>query len=577
MSISIVDTYSGPPAAGTFNAVTANVVAKASGSASVNTTSYDSSGNYYVCGKVNGNGNQIYNADGTPSTTALLAGSNTFDAAYIAKFDASGVALWAVTVDGAFSEQAFCVTVDSNNNVYLFSNTSNIATVRQPNSATPSSITIPTANVFGAVSIIKFDSDGNALWAAGYTISSIDSWSSYSKQYIRVDSNGNLYGLFRAGQTNTIDVYEAGSAAATTVTLTDISDTGMKTGIVKFSSTGAFVWATCVSGGLNTSINVAGLSVAVDSQNNVYLCGYASGQVLIVDATGQQTVTLPGEFDPNNGWGLGFLVKWSSMGIAEWAAKLDGIDGEYGYALAVTPDDGIVFGGATWTDTIQVHNSDGSIVTALNGLTLNGDPGTEINAIVKFNSAGLAQWASIVGLGAAGMHLAANPVTGQIAVAGDSWGSGNFYIKHTGYKTGGDPAFAYSYNNEGYGYAVVFSANGTAEAVFPFQGSYTGVSFGKANELTLNGTYTSSQTILNAGLQPSSVVLPTIGGTHGFVVRYEYVAGGVTYTLADQSVNGFQKLIINRTNDVLNVSKTVGTIEVAPLSKTLVVWYNDWI
>jgi len=145
--------------------------------------------------------------------------------------------------------------------------------------------------------LVKYDSNGTALWAK-----SVTSGSNHSCfNSVTVDSAGNVYAAGYQTGTGTYTygtgVSVAGSSSANNVVL------------VKYNSSGTAQWARTVSSGSSDSIF---FGVAVDASGNVYAAGYQMGIGSYVYGIG---VSISGPSNYNNV----VLVKYNSSGTAQWA------------------------------------------------------------------------------------------------------------------------------------------------------------------------------------------------------------------------------------------------------------------
>ena len=154
--------------------------------------------------------------------------------------------------------------------------------------------------------------------------------------------------------------------------------------LVKYNSEGNAQWATRMGG---AGIDQA-FSLAVDSLGNVYVSGnYASAPLTIynADASIFRTLDLIGATD-------GFLVKYNSVGNAQWATRL-GSTGTDGMRSVGTDFLGNVYvsGNYPSTSSLMFYNADLITFGTLAPLATNN------GFIVKYNSEGTAVWAARVG------------------------------------------------------------------------------------------------------------------------------------------------------------------------------------
>ncbi len=145
--------------------------------------------------------------------------------------------------------------------------------------------------------------------------------------------------------------------------------------LVKFNSAGVRQWATYYGGFGNSS----GGPCAVDGSGNVYLAGTTSSTIDIA-STGHQNTYGGGDYDA-------FLVKFNSAGLRQWATYYGG--GGFDVGLSCTLD---VFGNIYLLGTTT---STSSIAMGGHQNTFGG--GNDDAFLVKFNNAGVRQWATYYG------------------------------------------------------------------------------------------------------------------------------------------------------------------------------------
>lgn len=189
--------------------------------------SVDPKGNAYITGytfgDLDGNINQ--------------GGSDIF----LIKYDPNGVKQWSRQIGTSEYDHAFGVSVDSKGNAYIAGHTrGNLdGNINQGGSD---------------IIVIKYDPNGVKQWVSqtGTII--------YDLAYgVSVNSDGNIYIVGH--------------------TLGDLDGNGNQGGsdifLIKYDSSGVRQW----TGQTGTTVNDFGLSVSVDSHNNIYITGYTSGDI----------------------------------------------------------------------------------------------------------------------------------------------------------------------------------------------------------------------------------------------------------------------------------------------------------
>jgi uncharacterized protein (AIM24 family) len=169
---------------------------------------------------------------------------------------------------------------------------------------------------YGVTFVVKYAADGTALWSKGFP-SSGDG----SGQGIAVDSNGNvLVGGYFGG------VIDFGGGSISSLSASSAF-------LVKLSgANGAHQWSKAfgdIGGGQNATYGVA-----VDGSDNVFITGKFLGNANF----GGGTVSSSG-FDV-------FVAKFGSTGGHQWSKRFGGSAVDYGYAIAVAPNNDCVIGGS---------------------------------------------------------------------------------------------------------------------------------------------------------------------------------------------------------------------------------------
>ena len=201
----------------------------------------DSTNNIYVCGYFM----ESVNVD----SISLFSGSNTVFDLFVAKYDNNGNLQWAKSGGGGMGNHAaFAIAVDPAGNCYV--------TGYGGNGGTFDTITISGQGGYDILTI-KYNTDGNALWADAKGLSNYDGGFD-----IALDQQGNCY----------ITGYDSDA------TLTQYIWTG------KYSSDGVYQWLDIGSAG-------NGWGIGVDSLGNSYVTG--NGYLTKYDTGGNEVWSQP--------------------------------------------------------------------------------------------------------------------------------------------------------------------------------------------------------------------------------------------------------------------------------------------
>jgi hypothetical protein len=102
-------------------------------------------------------------------------------------------------------------------------------------------------------------------------------------------------------------------------------------------------WAEKIAG---TNYDYA-TSVAVDASGNVYVAGYFSSSTLTLN----NGITLSNTNDND-----GYIAKYNSSGVCQWAKKIAGTSDDYAYSVAVDASGNVYVAGAFSSSTLTLNN-----------------------------------------------------------------------------------------------------------------------------------------------------------------------------------------------------------------------------
>ncbi|MBI2269967.1 MAG: SBBP repeat-containing protein [Bacteroidetes bacterium] len=316
-----------------------------------------------IAGDAAGN---VYIAAETSSPNNIAAGGflNVYTGGgwyegFVTKFDAAGNRLWGTYYGAGFAKntQATSVAVDNIGNVYAAGFTNNNANISLGG--------FQNAFAGGGTDafLVKFDANGNRLWATYYGGPGAD-WG----LGVSTDPFGNVY------------------LAGTTASLSGIASGGflnvippgwaLNAFLVKFDPAGNRLWATYYG----NSASEYGWAVVTDAFGNVYLGGYTASLAGIASG-GFQNVHGGNLFDA-------FLVKFDAAGNRLWATYYGGNADDLGRDLAVDPLGNIYLSGLTQSN---VGIASGGFQNAI------GNIATNDAFLVKFDPAGNRLWATYYG------------------------------------------------------------------------------------------------------------------------------------------------------------------------------------
>jgi hypothetical protein len=462
--------------------------------------------------------------------SAVTLPITTLTAAFLVKYDASGIVQWATFLDGDDNDTAFSVVTDSTNNVYITGRYSSTVDVTlqdaSGNGQTASAVTLPISNN-NAVFLVKYDASGVTQWATYY------------------DGDGQEYGGYAITKDTSDNIYVAGNYTSSSYVYLNDADGNTQvesafyflpsynatTGcVMKYDTTGFAQM--CGPVGLSGRIEgVAasnfGDSFAKDSAGNIYMLGYfgtitPNNFIHDISGAGQtnSSITLPNTNDTFNA----LLIKYDTSGIAQWAINLEGNSTTY-YAVTDGSNNVYIIGNYSSPASIYVQNASGSGQTP-SSITL---PLGNDTFIIKYNSSGIAQWATNIPRGTgAGVGLALD-ASNNVYASGyysslssvtirDASGNGQAASTITLPSTTGTDGYLVKYDSNGIAqWATNIKGTGTDQArkvqIDALNNVYLFGRYTSASIVTLNDASGNSQT-------PSSVTLPITSGNDVFLIQY---------------------------------------------------------
>lgn len=244
-----------------------------------------------------------------PSENEFILNSTEWEDIFIAKYDTAGNFIWAKALNGLQGDYVGDIEVDNNGHFYItggfygdldFDPSENEAIV--------------TTSGGQYIYIAKYDSDGNYIWAKtmqgdGFNCQGFD---------LSLDSELNI--VITGRFSNSVDFDPSASEYILTANSGSIHFF-----IAKYTNNGNLMWA--FSGG--SSQNTEGTSLAIDSNDNIFLTGVFYGAVDF-DPSANSSYLSATHYDI-------FLAKYNADGEYQWAKKIGG-NGWYSRAYKVLVD-----------------------------------------------------------------------------------------------------------------------------------------------------------------------------------------------------------------------------------------------
>jgi hypothetical protein len=456
----------------------------------------DGSSNVYLAGLTNSTSNI---ASGGHQNT-LSEGSDAF----LVKFNSAGIRQWATYYGGSGdNDVGYSCATDGSGNVYLAgqtNSTSNIASGGHQN----------TLSGGGDAFLVKFNSAGIRQWATYYGGSDGEVGKSCA-----TDNSGNIYLI---GATNSPSNISSGGHQNSFG-----GGGGADAFLVKFNSAGIRQWATYY-GGSKTDY---GLSCTIDGSSNVYLAGWTSSTNNIASGGHQNTLS---------GGGDAFLVKFNSAGIRQWATYYGGTLNSFAGNSCATDNSGNIY--LTGAATASINNiASGGHQNSFGG-------GDEDAFLVKFNSAGIRQWATYYGGSDndAGNSCATDN-SGNVYLAGNTNSTSNIASGgHQNTFNGGGDAFLVKFNNVGVRQWATYCGGSAGDV------GYSCATDGSGN-VYLAGWTSSTNNIASGGHQNIRG-----GGIDAFLVKFDNSANS---SISEKNTNRNFNIYPNPSEKLLNIETNV--------------------
>jgi hypothetical protein len=312
----------------------------------------------------------------TFGTTTLTNAGN--DDMFLVKYDTNGNVLWAKSYGGLNDDSGYGITSDSNGNT--------IVAGRFDSPTITFGTTILTNVNFGDAFLVKFDANGNELWAKSFNGNRDEQCHS-----VITDSNGNIILL---------GIFDGLTISFGAITLTNSGSLGIpEIFVVKFDAAGNEIWAKNPEG---IGYDV-GQNIAIDTNNNIVMTGYFSSPSI---SFGTTTLTNSGQYDI-------FTVKYDTNGNVIWAKSINGSADDAPSQCWVDANGQIILTGYFQSDTIS---ADANILINADLLA----PHARDIFIINYDANGNVIWSkSAGGTGADLASAIVRDVYGNIFLAGN--------------------------------------------------------------------------------------------------------------------------------------------------------------
>ena len=342
--------------------------------------------------------------DADPGTGTASISNNGWSDIYISKFDKDGILIWAKSIGSSSWDEVGNIVVDNLGNFYISGSCSANIDFDPGAGVT----TISSAGAFAA----KYDSNGDLIWAKGFTTTDMAKLGS-----VAVDNNRNVYltGIYRG----TVDC-DPGTGTY------DVNSTAGQVAykynsfFIKLDESGNFVWAQKIASG-DIYGDIESNSIAVDNYGNGFATGYFNTDGGNVDfAMGGASYWM------NSVSANIFLVKFSTTdGKMSWVKSMGSTYEDAGNAVNVDYYGNVIFAGKFEGDV----DFDGVAGAPYNNLNTTGGQGPAA-FVCKYTAAGAFIWAQKYGGGTSSnncvIYTITSGVNGKTVVAGTFYGTCDF-------------------------------------------------------------------------------------------------------------------------------------------------------
>ena len=363
----------------------------------------DTNNNVYVTGSVLGVGNNLYiNSFSTVSSAVILTSTfgelitGGFYSNFLTKYNSSGQAQWATSIQG-FSDTGIAVTTDSLNNVYVLDyGSSNPITIRSFSTVSSGIIlqsTFATLSSFSNndIRLLKYNSAGQAQWGTTMGGPGFDVGFRMTN-----DRNDNiyLYGYTLGSNPLTIRSFSTISSSYIVQSTFGVLSSSNQAFVVKYNSNGQAQWATNIRGANNNTA----AEIKVDSLNNVYINVASDSSPLYFNNfnTVSSGIIITSPFGQINGYGNSdaYTAKLNSSGTFQWVNNFGGEENDANFSLTIDQQNNVIIGGNMNSSVLTINSfntiSSNIILTSTVGILQTNTSGfNQFNGfLIKFDSNG---------------------------------------------------------------------------------------------------------------------------------------------------------------------------------------------
>ena len=335
-------------------------------------------GDFYMVGRYATNPLAIYDSNGQRSDVSLNS-VNSRNTVYLLKYNRNGIAQWGAKIGSTTNTSDTPIVVSVGTDVYVCG----IVTGTELRLYNADDDSTPAAS-------LTLDASTNKIWLAKYSSDGAVQWATYvsdsgslTRPYVAVDSASNVYLAGRFA--TTMQIYQAGLTQVGTLTA-DASGNADNF-LIKYNSAGAYQWSTKIGGLGNDTVP----NVVCDHVGNVYISAfYDSSTLSVYNAGGALAFTIGNSGNYDN-----YLVKYNSVGIAQWGTHVGGTNIEANISITVDLINNVYLSASFSSSLLNIY-SQGNPVPAFT-LTNSDLSGNGDIYIAKYSASGVAQWATRIG------------------------------------------------------------------------------------------------------------------------------------------------------------------------------------
>jgi len=319
----------------------------------------DASGNVYVTG--------TFSSASVQFGSFTLTNTNVgFTDIFLVKYAPGGNVLWASSAGGSDNDYATSLSLDARGNIYVtgyfYSQTIAFGSTTLSND---------TNNATCDIYVAKFNSSGSPAWANSAGGTQNDQAAS-----VKADAAGNV--VLTGNFASKYLIFGTDTVKNPVATAADVF-------VIKYDSTGGFVWATN-SGGIGDNY---GLAITTDAADNIFVSGgFNSTNITFDDSILVNTVAGTDDI---------FLAKYNAAGTIQWVRGATGSNDDVANALATDASGNVYMTGQFESSTL-----------VFNTFTLNNTGGGYDAFTVKYNASGTPIWAGSIGTGTPGNIITSN-------------------------------------------------------------------------------------------------------------------------------------------------------------------------